>query len=141
LRKRRDKPAVDGRDKVSQKWSFKNEPPGRGFEFSGMGEDFNSDLKKSELRDILYFFCQAFILRYYYKILSIGKIWGKRDILGFTVCEKIWIVSLSSALWGPLLRVGGSSARFMYFLFNRRLTQTDADNFFSPQASIVYKLV
>jgi len=34
---------VDGRDKVSQKWSFKNEPPGRGSEFSGMGEDFNSE--------------------------------------------------------------------------------------------------
>jgi hypothetical protein len=37
---------VDGRDKVSQKWSFKNEPPGKRTEFNGMDKNLNSGLNR-----------------------------------------------------------------------------------------------
>jgi hypothetical protein len=41
--------AVDGRDKVSQKWSFKNEPPGKGTEFNVIERNLNSELKRRQV--------------------------------------------------------------------------------------------
>jgi hypothetical protein len=40
---------VDGRDKVSQKWSFKNEPPGKGTEFNVIERNLNSELKRRQV--------------------------------------------------------------------------------------------
>jgi hypothetical protein len=37
---------VNGRDKVSQKWSFKIEPPGKRTEFNGKWKNLNSGLNR-----------------------------------------------------------------------------------------------